>query len=346
MHKIARVIMIASVFSTPALADDAIEGAPSSNIVFESAPELIMQDETLTISKSSGKVLGSERFSIDVDFHFKNTSDHDVTRKIAFVLPPVQCREDAASMWRGLDSDERVDQHMKGLQDFTTLVDGKNQSYTVRTESILGKRNITSLLTELHLPLNPCDIKMGNDGQPDKAYGDALVKHHLLTMTNDPAWKQNIYFEWTQTFPAGKTIHISHHYTPVVGEAVMAKRTAQDINQFLSDGQAKAKAIWSSPLSSIENKGGYCAMPMWVRYHLSTGAYWKGGIGLFKLILKDEDGAPFAINPFYKSTDKAKKTISKNSMIFEVSNFVPKENLHILYLSLPHNEEEKKLCGD
>lgn len=43
----------------------------------------------------------------------------------------------------------------------------------------------------------------------------------------------------------------------------------------------------------------FCVMPKWVEYHLTTGALWNGGIGLFKFMIKPESGTPFAVNAFY-----------------------------------------------
>ena len=152
------ILLLPVLLMSPVLADDATEAAATSNIIFEPAPELIMQDETLTISRLPSSHFGEEKFSIDVDFHFKNISDHDVTRKIAFVLPPVQCREDINSMWGGLDNNSGIDQQNGGLKDFTTTINGKPLVYAKRIEAMLGQKRITSLLSTLNIPLNPCQI--------------------------------------------------------------------------------------------------------------------------------------------------------------------------------------------
>jgi hypothetical protein len=326
--------IILVIYSTFTWADDAVEAAATGNIVFEKAPELIMQDETLTITKSAGKNFSDDNFSVDVDFHFKNISDHAVTRKIAFVLPPVQCRMDANFMWRGLDANDEYDLQNKGLKDFTTTVDGKPQSYTIKTEAMLGQRNITTLLNKLQIPLNPCKIQPTSTGEPD------------------PRYRANL----TQTFPAGKTIHIHHHYTPSIGESVPSPRPITELN----DQFPKATPpLWNrDPATLAESHPSivytktdlgkqkrFCVMPKWVRYHLKTGAYWKGGIQHFKLIVKDAANAPFAVNQFYKKIDNAHLVINNDTMSFVIDHFVPAENLFVLFLSLPHSKEDLQACG-
>lgn len=354
MHKLSLVVLLLVAMS-PAWADDSVEAAATGNLVFEKTPELIMQDETLQIQKLKESNLGDNHFTIDVDFHFKNISNHDITRKIAFVLPPVQCRMEANSMWGGLDL-EKADTDNKGLQDFVTTVNDKPQVYTTRNEAILANKNITKELNQLGIPLNPCRIQLTAEGKPDPQYADKLTQYHLLTQNNDAAWSEHIYFEWTQTFPAGKVIHIHHRYTPLIGESVLSPRSLQELNQLLPKNE---KLLWSRNISTIEklnpkliitrkeqnNQFAYCVMPQWVRYHLSTGANWRGGIGTFKLIVNNDNDTPFAINQFYQARDKAITMVNSHSMSFTIKNFIPTKNLLALFLSIPTTPDELKFCS-
>lgn len=362
MDKTSLIILLLVVGNTLAWADDAVEAAPTGNIVFEKTPNLIMENETLVISKSAATSLGEEKFSIDVDFNFKNTSDHDITRKIAFVLPPVQCRMDFNSTWAGLDLKTPDQEINSGLKDFATTVNGKEQAYTIRTVAMLGQQNITHLLATLHIPFNPCNVQSTPEGAPDPRYSDNLQRYHLLTESNDAAWSENIYFEWTQRFPAGKVINIRHHYTPVIGAAVPSARTDNELNDWFSENNPSYTPIWSRNLATLsttnpailytknddstnDNQPRYCVMPEWVRYNLTTGAYWNGGIKSFKLIIKDAAGAPFAINTFYSNTQNVQQNINDNTMTFTAKNFIPTKNLLILYISLPQKKAELQGCG-
>jgi hypothetical protein len=362
MRKIAIMILFIISFTPFAWADDTVEASPTGNIVFEKAPELIMQDETLTISKSASQHLGEESFSIDVDFHLKNISDHDVTRKIAFVLPPVQCRMDVNSTWGGLDSNDTTGMRNNGLKDFTTTVNGKSQAVTTRTEAMLDQHNITSLLTKLNIPLNPCKVQTTINGEPDPKYSLNLKKYHLLTQSNDAAWSENIYFEWTQTFPAGNIINIHHHYTPIAGGSVLSPRTLKEINDEFTKNNPPLNPVWNrSPISlsdtnptivtikndfgSSNNQKRFCLMPSWIQYNLITGANWNHGIGIFKLIIQDDANAPFAVNEFYSNNDKVQINKSENKMTFTITDFVPTQNLFVQFLILPQSPEDLQLCG-
>lgn len=355
MNKSNLKYLLLLLFVSPTWADDSIEASSTGNIVFEKVPQLIMEDETLTINKSKGEGLGTAQFSIDVDFHFKNTSSEDITRKIAFVLPPILCREDMRSSWTGLDADNPNQPSKHELKDFTVVVNGESKSFTKRTEALIDKRNITELLNKHNIPLNPCKIQVTAEGKPDPRYSKELEKNHLLTSANEPEWSEHIYFEWTQTFPAGKTINIHHHYSTPSGGSVVAPRSLKELNETLTQNNSSQQPIWNkSPdtlatthPSLVKTDGTskrFCVMPEWVRYQLTTGANWNGGIRNFKLIIKDDADAPFAINKFYKDKN-AQVSIDKNTMTFTMKDFVPTENLHIQFLSLPQTENELQSCG-
>lgn len=362
MNKNSLIFLLLLIFTPPIWADDTLEAAATGNLVFEIAPEIIMQDETLIIHKSAGKDLSDDNFSIDVDFHFKNTSTHDVTRKVAFVFPPVQCRMDMNSLWGGLDLTQKEVAQNKGLLDFTTTVDGKPQAYTKRVEAMLGKQNITALLTKLGVPLNPCNIQTTSDGGADPRYGSLLKPYHLLTEANEAAWSENIYFEWTQTFPAGKVINIHHHYTPVIGESVLSPRTIDELNQTFTATNPPQFPVWNrnpqtlsqtnpnlvstkNALGTDATKKSYCVMPKWVEYHLTTGANWNHGIGVFNLIITDDGNQPFAVNQFYNDQNGAVISMQGNTLSFTIKNFIPEKNLFVLFLSLPTTPQEMQSCG-
>lgn len=353
-HFLPFVLLI--LFISPVWADDATEAAATSNITFEMTPELIMQDETLTINRLPSHLFGEEQFSIHVDFHFKNTSDHNVTRTIAFALPPVQCRDDINTMWGGL---ENTDQKNTGLKDFTTTINGHPLVYTKRVEAMLGQQNITNLLTMLKIPLNPCQIHSTPDGDPDPRFSTDLMKYHLLTENNEPAWSENIYFEWQQVFPARQVVHIQHHYTPVSGESVPAPRSIKDLNDWFTGNSPPMYSVWNKNPDTLaknypdiihkdnyaqDNQLRLCLIPEWIRYRLTTGAYWKKGIGLFKLVIIDGQNKPFAVNEFYKKDDQAQTFINGNTMTFSIKNFIPTQDLLVLFLSVPKMMKNSEVC--
>lgn len=356
------LLILLSTLFTSAFADDAVEAVAPGEITFEKAPDIIMQDETLTITKLSKNFTGKD-FKIDVDFHFQNNSTEDIERKIAFVLPPILCNEENHSMWQGLNSD---DVYQKGFKDFSVVVDGKKINFTQRVTTKLGNQNITSLLQQLHVPLNPCQIKFTKEGKLDPKYAATLASNHLLGANGSPAWSENIYFEWAQVFPARKVLEISHHYTPVNGAMVPSPQTVNEINRFFTDrtppytpvwnrdpsilAQSNPELVYKPPVDFSNSPSGvkesrFCIIPSWILYHLTTGAYWNGGIGKFHLVIIDLAGGPVAVNTFYGDKDVVETTISKNRMSFTINHFIPTKDLMVLYLSLPKTSEDLKTCG-
>jgi hypothetical protein len=363
MHK--KIILLILIFATSftAYADDAVEALAPGDIVFEKTPNILMLDETLNITKLSNKFSEND-FFIDVNFHFKNISDKDITRKIAFALPPVSCNDESHSMWEGMDSPDNV--YAKGLKDYAVFANGTKINYTQRVSASIGQNNITPLLKRLHLPLNPCQIKLTKEGKLDPKYADALTNNHLISPNNLPLWSENIYFEWEQTFPAGKIIEISHQYTPVIGTTVPAAQSVADLNRYFTDRTPQLTPLWNrEPASLVQTNPDLvyknstevanqsadtknlrlCLVPSWVLYRLTTGAYWNGGIGKFKLSINDKAGAPFAVNQFYSTTDKVQTSTTNDQMSFIINHFIPKQDLLVLFLALPKTNEDLKMCG-
>lgn len=343
-------LLILSLISIPVYADDAVE-ALAPNIMFETTNDLIMQDETLTITKMSQSFTEQQLFMVDVDFHIKNTSDKDITRKIAFALPPVVCNEEMHSTWSGLDDNNPED---KSLKDFSVKVDGSAVEFTKRVEAMRGNKIITDQLKQLGLPINPCTLRPDANGNYPAQFQTALKKSNLLE-NNDPVWRENIYFEWEQTFPAGKVINIHHRYTPVAGASVLALRSSNEINSHYSE-DITTNYLWSRNLTTLSesnptivtkdnNEQKFCVSPSWVIYNLTTGAQWKGGIGDFKLIIKDESGSPFAVNEFYTASDAVQTFMTKTTMTISINDFVPKTNLLVLFLNIPTSATDIKSCG-
>lgn len=348
-HLIRGLFLISSLAVSGVLyADDAVEAVATQDLTFEKPDNLIMKTEKLTIS-NLGKGFYDRKFLVDVDFNFINTSNQAITRKIAFILPPVQCKAELNSMWNGLESE---DQHNTALNDFTLTVDGKPTAFTQRTEAKLNNQNITALLKELNIPLNPCLIKFADDGYPDKQYRDVLIKHHLLDQNHFPLWVENIYFEWTQTFPANQLVNIHHQYTPVAGSSVPSSYTKEMLTQWVAYPDKSAKLIWSKNLEALADAKSkssemrYCVVPSWVAYHLSTVALWKGGVGRFELIIKDTSGGIFAVNNFAEQRDDQliRKQLKPDETSFTIDNLTSAKDVKVLFLAVPQTAEDGQYC--
>lgn len=340
--------------ASSAQADDAIEAAATGNLVFESSKQIVMDKEVLRIIREkSPSFTATPHYKIIVDFYFRNTSSAPITKKIAFVLPPINCSSDQqTTAWRGISQSQDSE---NALMNFTLMVDGKSVPYQHRIEAIHDKNNITYLLKKNKIPLNPCSITYANNGEPVEPMNSTLKKLQLLNELNSPVWVEHDYFEWMQTFPAGKTIHIQHAYQPAAGASVPALYAEKDLNGWFSRDAHPSKPIWSRHPATFtltnpkvvahENGTQYCVAPGWIRYQLTTGAYWNGGIRSFELVVENPDKSPFAINQFYGSQDNMKVDIRDDKMKFNAVNFIPSHDLLIFFVQPATAPADFKFCG-
>lgn len=133
---------------------------------------------------------------------------------------------------------------------------------------------------------------------------------------------------WQQTFPAGKTISVSHEYVPALGGSVGYGMQGEETGRYCIDPELqrwvdkKIKDHWEIPTTTLH-------------YILTTGANWKGPIGKFRLTLKKSD-------PKEKLSfcGTGVKKIDDRTFVMEKTNFVPKQDLHVIYLREPYRLEQ------
>jgi len=345
-----------------ALAEDIVQATISNGLKLIKTPELIMQSEMLNITKSANKGFQKSQYSIQADFKIENTSDHAISREIAFALPPVWCNSRHNSLWGGLDKKSSDDKELiNGYKDYALLVNGKKASFTIQSTALLKNKEITASLKKLSLPQNPCLVPVDHNGVPIKKLLTELQKNHLVNEWNEPAWTQKISFSWYQIFPAHQVVTIQHRYTPIQGRTVPVHYSVADLNNWFTRELPPVKPLWSrSPVTleqsdpvitkTIErydqpkNTLGYCVAPTWLRYHLTTGAYWSEEIRHFKLGITDLAGAPFAVNQFFKK-DTATIAVTGNTLTVTLENFTPQQDLLILFLELPKGADDFHICG-
>src|SRR5207244_13426092 len=66
-------------------------------------------------------------------------------------------------------------------------------------------------------------------------------------------------------------------------------------------------------------------------------------ICIFKLIIKDNAKAPFAVNEFYTKSDGVQISSTEDSMTFTIKNFIPTQDLLVLFLSIRSEEHTSEL---
>lgn len=128
---------------------------------------------------------------------------------------------------------------------------------------------------------------------------------------------------WEQTFPAGKTVKISHSYKPASGGMAMFYPNAEAVKQYCiepslrrwleaNDDTAKGKFVSSTN----------------VDYILTTANSWRGNIGKFRLTVKKSDPE----EKVSLCADGIKK-VDATTFVWEQHNFQPQQDLHILWVT-------------
>ena len=261
----------------------------AGGLIPSKSTEVVMESEDLRISVRQ----------IDVNYIFRNATNHDVDAIIAFPLPPLH----GATIEHvpiSIPSKDPVN-----FMAFAVSVDGRPVSPEVELRAFNDGKDITAQLTGLGLPVSVLDpqlavaiSKLGTKQrkklETDSLIGDeeiqggvnAKVEHHIWA-----SWETRIQFYWSQHFPAGSTLHVSHSYRPIVGGSYIVRS---------DDGNFSVKPYCGGPetLAQIrdlktklgkKNDSGVDLLERRIQYILTTGNNWSGPIRNFHLqIVKDK----------------------------------------------------------
>lgn len=188
-----------------AYADDGAASIAAGGIVMEREPRIAMQKEVLRISAEK----------VSVDYEFRNDTDKSITTEIAFPVPPYSLDWDTFSI------------NSQGFDDFHLTVEQKPTHFDVEIKAMLKGRDVSTVLRKYGI-----DIATFGHFNDDSHYAKdirklspaqrtSLVRSGLIdpeTDQDEANWSVEKKYYWQQTFPAHSTIHISHQYTPVLGE--------------------------------------------------------------------------------------------------------------------------------
>ena len=338
-----RLFLALSVFlATPALANDGFGGLSATGLTFGQTDAVAMEEEKLFI--------GIDR--IAVDYVFRNLTDADVTGEVIFPLPPIPVGQVLESQWNLPEDPDR-----ENLVNFTATVDGQAVAVSIDRIAVIEPeatetwwpsarqydtpgREVTADLDRLGLPLTlkPDAIVAALAAlTPDQKAEAARLG--LAEFYEDgteyayayPKWSVLIRYHWTQTFPAGRTIAISHAYENRASGGIFSwSHPPADYMQELVDlycideGTSKglAKALAQPPLDGVVYSTGLS----WnISYILRTANSWAGPIKRFTLTVdKGEPG-----NIVSLCADGIRKT-GPTTFVMEKTDYVPDRDLHIL----------------
>lgn len=330
---------------TEARANDGFGGLSATGLTFGRTDAVAMISEDLFISPDR----------ITVDYVFHNHTDSDVTGEVIFPLPPVPLW----TLWEGMMNlpEPPLPDNLVG---FTVTVGGQPVTPQIDRIAVIEDwsedhsgsafydtpgRDVTARLTELGIPVS-LDITAAMAAllalPPDlqaKAAQEGLAEYFEADPANGqpatvyPQWSILLRYHWTQTFPAGADLAVSHAYAnhPPGGVFYWQHPPAEDYLQdyrdryCIDDGTsaaiAKALAMPPDDTGAVQSYG----MAYFLSYVLRTANSWSGPIGRFRLTLDKGDPQ----NILSLCAEGVTKT-GPTTFVVEKTDYTPDRDLEIL----------------
>ena len=337
--------------ATPARANDGFGGLSATGLTFGQTDAVAMISEDLFI--------GIDR--ITVDYVFSNITAQDVTGEVIFPLPPISLAAQMESMMNlpeDLTRDNLVG--FSAMVDFVPVAvqidriavieDPYDQSRPMAAQYDTPGRDVTADLARFALPLTleteavrTALLALPAD-QREQAQALGLAQYYGTEgSATDPLevwpnWSIVLRYHWTQTFPAGQDLRISHQYANLPPGGLFSwseppeDYQAYQIDQYCIDqgtSRAMAKALKNPQGDDYGNFG----TAYNISYVLRTANSWAGPIGRFRLTL--DKGAPG--NVISLCADGVKKT-GPTTFVMEKTDYTPDRDLDILVVVPPPAE--------
>jgi len=319
-----------------ALANDSTAELATGGLVLTKNTAIVMQSEDLFISDKEVKV----------HYVFANKTNADVTVTVAFPMPDITIE--------GMDDNISIpNQDAVNFLGFSTVADGKPVTAQVMQKVVKNGVDRTALLRSMGIPLAPQleSTDQALDKLP-RAQQDQLAKLGLVIADDydngdgkgtthhvSATWTLKTTYYWQQTFPAGRTMVIDHHYTPAVGGSAGTSWGSPDFAKDPTYAQQRAHycvddSFLASVRKTIPADSTYSTMmEERIEYILTSGANWAAPIGHFHMVI--DKGDPTRLISFCGT---GVHKISPTQFEVNYTNFVPKQNVSILILLHPSDQ--------
>ena len=341
--RISFVLAALVSLALPASANDGFGGLSSVGLTFDQTDAVEMVEENLFISIDK----------VAVDYVFRNSTAADVTGEVIFPLPPVH-------VWASWESSMNLpeDGTKMDIVDFTATVDGKPVQVTIDKIAVIEAEWVENrpLSEQYDTPGRDVTAELERFGLP-MTMDVQSIREQLLAMSpeeqaatkaagiadyyeGDPAtdsppdayglWSIVTRYHWTQTFPAGAEVRISHAYTNrPPGGLFYWTYPPEDWNAYLIDQYCIDEGTSKAMARALDNKDNDEFNDYGISYHIAyvlrTANSWAGPIGKFKLTLDKGDPG----NVISLCADGVKKT-GPTTFVIEKTNYTPDRDLEIM----------------
>jgi Domain of unknown function (DUF4424) len=337
------LVLAAALAAAPALANDGFGGLSATGLTFDQTDAVAMEEERLLISIDK----------VAVDYVFRNTTDKDVTGEVIFPLPPV-------AVWSTYESMMNLPEDLgtEDLVGFTATVDGQAVQVKIDRIAVMADsydeanppskqydnpgRDVTADLARFGIPLT-LDLQQVRDlllSLPQDKRNEltqlGLVEYYAGDAAQDipeevwGGWSIVTRYHWTQTFPAGATVKVSHSYTNrPPGGLFYWSDPPEEYQAYLKDqyciDAGTSKAIVKALKNPQGTEFGDYGTSWNISYVLRTANSWAGPIGKFSLTLDKGD----AKNVISLCAEGVMKT-GPTTFVVEKTDYTPERDLEVL----------------
>jgi hypothetical protein len=332
MRILSSALVLLAVTMTSRADDGAASIAAGGVVLMKREPRIVMAKEVLSISPR--RVL--------VDYDFRNDSDEDITTEVAFPIPAYT-----------LDADSFATPKLQGFDDFKLWIAGQPVKFTTETRAFVGKRDITALLLSLKVdpgsmghfnwPANGAETFRDIDRLTENQKKRLLSAKAIAQLTdNQPLWRIEKKYHWTQTFPARAVVHIRHQYTPVLGNSNAVGGSYVDTGKPGGPDEELPTVCPTDELrrtlSNDSKQHGHVVSIAYVDFILTTANTWRRPIEDFTLLV---DRPPLSRDPNHPTTpinfvsfcwNGPVTKVDANHFSAHTTNFIPTKELRIGFL--------------
>jgi hypothetical protein len=340
-------IATALLLSLRAVANDSAAELGAGGIVLVKTDAITMQREDLTLSPAE----------VRVRYEMRNDTGKPVSLRVAFPMPEVP-HMTPAGMTTGRDGNGPYNIAMRPPTDpnflsFRVWSNGQEVSPEVEVRAELPDgRDISGALREiggLPLVLQPGLFVDGDTPLPSATIAklQAIGAYEKLDPTTwRLPWTTKVTFHWMQTFAPGTTV-VEHSYRPVIGQRFIVPKDDGKI-EASGSGDPKRDFCIDEPTESAIRAlqaqkrratpddtllSGYT-----LAYILQTARNWSGSIGTFHLTLtggriSGDMSTGGETRVVSLCTDLPLKRTGPSRFEATVSNYVPKEDLRVLFIA-------------
>ncbi|HSX20721.1 MAG TPA: DUF4424 family protein, partial [Gammaproteobacteria bacterium] len=292
------------------------------------SPHLIIETQEINLSLDQ----------IKVAYVYHNTAAHEITETLVLASPP------------------------------TSLVVNQKQTpyQTVQHAINSNGRDVSRELKALGLPFDPIAAIHTVDASPNRASLIAKLRNlHLIDQREEtPTWTTQTYYYWQQTFPANSKVSIEQTYKPIIAAqsikissfAALLKLPAKMVKKVwnvavhwtladetaVTNLQEQVEKYWPKIQQYCPTKGDYQTLlsayknqttkksaidVKELKFATNTNQLWANPIQRFNLTIEN----PKNMHVMLCWNDELKRS-ANNTLQFAAENYVPLQNLNILYV--------------